>query len=136
MPVFNGQRDTVRYLSGEEGAVPPAKLGATRARPIDKEIQKTAYAGFGLEQVFPGRLAPHGRHLIDRLADANADIFTAFVPATIIAHDLPPDRQHTVFPVIMGITHDKFTAGIIAVQGQGGCDQGLKGAVIQIDVVG
>ena len=129
------QRCQVGNTPAEIGGVAQPYVSAIRARAMDGEVGEAAYAGLAGKQVLAGGVAPQGGQLVDGLADADADVFTALVPAALPAHDLAPHRQHPVAPVIRSKTH-AAVVGAVSMAGNGGHHQRLQGAVVQIDVVG
>ena len=136
MPVFQCQCREVGHDLVEEARIAPAEIGAIRLFAVHGKIEETSNAGFGFEEILAGCGAPHGRYLVDGLANADTDILTAFMPASPLAHDLPPNRKHTVLPQIIGEPHVQFATRVIAVQGDVGGHQGLEGAVVEVDVIG
>ena len=121
MQELERQRNGVGNDLVESRAVSPAKVGRVRPLPVNQKIQKSADARFAGEQVLAGGAAPHCGQLVDGLADADADVLAALVPATGAAHDLPPYGEHAVLPQIIGETHDRIAARVVTVQRQAAC---------------
>ena len=136
MAQFERERDGVGRGAQEVGAISPAVMAAVRARAVDEKVQKAANAGFGLDEVLAGGEAPHRRQGIDGLADADADVLAAFVPAARAPHDLVPHRQHALLPQFVGEGHVGVAARVVAVERDRARHQRLQWRVVKVDVVG
>lgn len=72
---------------------------------VHQEVKKAPDTGNLFKIIFTRSGSPHGWYLVYGLANADTDIFSAFMPATVFAHNLFPYRDDPVNPVVVGKTH-------------------------------